>query len=137
MDNNHGGSAVKYAAKFALVMVALATLGACAPYQFPSPTDPAPDSVCHEDEPCWDCETMGNGICGPLTGKADASGIWIDDANGALGVVRWDRTDAVSLDAAWDSCIEAADQIAESDIPNGSSPYLTELCEVMVGYLER
>lgn len=22
---------------------------------------------CHEDEPCWDCETMGNGICGPDT----------------------------------------------------------------------
>lgn len=21
--------------------------------------------VCQEDEPCWDCRTMGNGICGP------------------------------------------------------------------------
>ena len=21
---------------------------------------------CQEDEPCWDCETMGNRICGPL-----------------------------------------------------------------------
>jgi len=20
---------------------------------------------CNEDEPCWDCETMGNRICGP------------------------------------------------------------------------
>jgi hypothetical protein len=25
---------------------------------------PTPD-ICHEDEPCWDCETMGNRICGP------------------------------------------------------------------------
>lgn len=21
--------------------------------------------VCYEDEPCWDCRTMGNLICGP------------------------------------------------------------------------
>jgi hypothetical protein len=20
---------------------------------------------CYEDEPCWDCTTMGNGVCGP------------------------------------------------------------------------
>lgn len=24
-----------------------------------------PDEPCLEDEPCWDCETMGNRICGP------------------------------------------------------------------------
>jgi hypothetical protein len=23
--------------------------------------------VCYEDEPCWNCETMGNRICGPTT----------------------------------------------------------------------
>lgn len=23
------------------------------------------DPKCWEDEPCWDCETMGNQICGP------------------------------------------------------------------------
>lgn len=23
-------------------------------------------TVCHEDEPCWDCSTMGNGICGDV-----------------------------------------------------------------------
>ena len=22
---------------------------------------------CQEDEACWDCETMGNGVCGPET----------------------------------------------------------------------
>jgi hypothetical protein len=21
---------------------------------------------CEEDEPCWDCETMGNSVCGPV-----------------------------------------------------------------------
>lgn len=27
---------------------------------------PAPVVVkCYEDEPCWNCETMGNKICGP------------------------------------------------------------------------
>ncbi len=23
------------------------------------------DTVCHEDMPCWNCETMGNLVCGP------------------------------------------------------------------------
>lgn len=27
---------------------------------------------CEEDMPCWDCETMGNGICG-LTPSEDAA----------------------------------------------------------------
>jgi PBP1b-binding outer membrane lipoprotein LpoB len=30
-------------------------------------------AVCHEDMPCWDCETMGNGICGEATSCAEAS----------------------------------------------------------------
>ena len=29
------------------------------------PTTTVPPAVCQEDEPCWDCETMGNRICGP------------------------------------------------------------------------
>lgn len=24
-----------------------------------------PDERCHEDDPCWDCSTMGNRVCGP------------------------------------------------------------------------
>jgi hypothetical protein len=24
-----------------------------------------PPVSCYEDEPCWDCTTMGNGVCGP------------------------------------------------------------------------
>lgn len=32
-------------------------------------TEPVP---CEEDMPCWDCETMGNGICG-LTPSEDAA----------------------------------------------------------------
>lgn len=23
--------------------------------------------TCQEDEPCWNCRTMGNGVCGALT----------------------------------------------------------------------
>lgn len=29
----------------------------------PSPTQVT--TTCQEDQPCWDCETMGNGVCGP------------------------------------------------------------------------
>ncbi len=49
------------------------TIGACAeggigPVDEPvsPPTEEPPVvATCQEDEPCWDCETMGNRICGP------------------------------------------------------------------------
>lgn len=41
----------------------------------PASAEPAPQRIsevvteapalCQEDEPCWDCETMGNKVCGP------------------------------------------------------------------------
>ena len=31
-----------------------------------------PGHTCYEDEPCWDCETMGNGVCGPDDAPAAA-----------------------------------------------------------------
>lgn len=37
-----------------------------------SPDDVAP-GTCAEDDPCWDCATMGNRICGPI--REDASSI--------------------------------------------------------------
>ena len=30
-----------------------------------SPVSPAPVAQCFEDQPCWDCESMGNRVCGP------------------------------------------------------------------------
>jgi hypothetical protein len=32
-----------------------------------TPTTTTTEAVCHEDEDCWDCETMGNQECGPTT----------------------------------------------------------------------
>jgi len=29
------------------------------------PTTPPTTTVCMEDMPCWDCNTMGNLVCGP------------------------------------------------------------------------
>jgi hypothetical protein len=33
-----------------------------------APKAQAPQTICEEDEPCWDCRTMGNRICGPVAG---------------------------------------------------------------------
>lgn len=30
--------------------------------------------VCHEDDPCWDCATMGNHVCGPGATRPEPSG---------------------------------------------------------------
>lgn len=32
---------------------------------------PSPTDRCWEDEPCWDCHTMGNRICGPTVDQGD------------------------------------------------------------------
>jgi hypothetical protein len=43
--------------------------GTCRPYVEGESNQPAAHdgTLCEEDEPCWDCETMGNLICGPVT----------------------------------------------------------------------
>lgn len=53
-----------------LILALLLLLGAATactrPYFVPAPATTA--VVCHEEEPCWDCHTMGNRICGPGRG---------------------------------------------------------------------
>jgi hypothetical protein len=41
---------------------------ACEPER-PEAVSPDVLAPCLEDEPCWDCETMGNRICGPGKGE--------------------------------------------------------------------
>lgn len=81
-------SAPKYRrrrATAALVALALASipLAALVNTAFPIPTEPVP-ADCQEDEPCWDCSTMGNGVCGPLTLN---DGYIIDSRGRVLGAV--------------------------------------------------
>src|SRR5690242_9706578 len=48
------------------LLTAKAVLGASLALGFVSvPTASASPTVCAEDQPCWDCATMGNLICGP------------------------------------------------------------------------
>lgn len=49
----------------------------------PLPDEPAQGVVdCMEDEPCWDCATMGNKVCGPIT-VTQMNGVSVlVDANG-------------------------------------------------------
>lgn len=50
----------------------------------PPATESAAAVTCQEDEPCWDCETMGNRICG----LPDVP------ANEALRAAAWETWDA-------------------------------------------
>lgn len=36
------------------------------------PTTTTIEVVCYEDDPCWDCSTMGNMVCGPPPHGVDA-----------------------------------------------------------------
>lgn len=48
-------------------------------------TAPAP---CEEDESCWDCETMGNGVCGPATVvTVDGVSVLVDARGNILGEI--------------------------------------------------
>lgn len=56
--------------RIALGLIALASL-ACGqaaegtpPTTYKEPTPHQQRLACQEDEPCWDCETMGNKVCG-------------------------------------------------------------------------
>jgi hypothetical protein len=59
------------------------TPAASVPFTLPEPF--ASGVRCTEDEPCWDCETMGNMICGDLTEAQRAAGWAVFDAAGGAG----------------------------------------------------
>ena len=63
-------------ARFALALaLALSALSCSAPAPAPAPAPVnVPDGTCHEDMPCWDCETMGNHVCGPALRGIPAAG---------------------------------------------------------------
>lgn len=57
---------------------------------------------CMEDEPCWDCNTMGNKICGPsIQALADASweGLSMEDQNFLNSIGASDETIIAYRDA--------------------------------------
>ncbi|HEY3710937.1 MAG TPA: hypothetical protein VGL64_16275 [Amycolatopsis sp.] len=50
----------------AAIMVALLLpLTLAAQCDTPPPAKPAPTAHCEEDQPCWNCSTMGNHRCDP------------------------------------------------------------------------
>jgi hypothetical protein len=114
--------------------------------QYENPPTDAETPVLAEDDPGWDCETMGNGICGPVTAEADSHGVVVYNGDGdPAAFVTWDDVvdteygdgQWVHTDDVWNRCIEAADQIAEGDLPAGANDDLTALCEVAYQYLVR
>jgi hypothetical protein len=36
------------------------------------------DMICEEDDPCWNCETMGNMLCGPTAAPEIAEAVVIE-----------------------------------------------------------
>lgn len=49
-----------------IIIAFLAALAAVLMSNVPPRTPaPVPSVSCVEDEPCWDCDTMGNRTCGP------------------------------------------------------------------------
>lgn len=42
-----------------VALIGVLVIGGCA-----KPSQPQQTQVCEEDQRCWDCDTMGNGVCG-------------------------------------------------------------------------
>ena len=56
------------------------------PFVEPSPTAATTDTErCEEDMPCWDCETMGNRVCGPIDDSESAWTVW-DEVGASRGM---------------------------------------------------
>ena len=76
-------------------------------------THPAP-AACQEDMACWNCEVMGNQICGPQTGigtalSADQHGVYVDGSpivhsTVVVGGITYRCPDVASDSPAWDYC---------------------------------
>ncbi len=49
------------------------------------PADTVTEPVCEEDMPCWDCETMGNQVCGTIDDAGEAWRVW-DEVGASRGV---------------------------------------------------
>jgi hypothetical protein len=67
------------AAAAALAIVAT-SLGVASLTVLPTPTT----APCMEDEPCWDCEVMGNRVCGPLTTTHTNGNTIVQDRDGMV-----------------------------------------------------
>lgn len=52
-----------------------------------APTEPGVTAParCEEDMPCWDCETMGNHVCGTIDDSATAWAVW-DEVGATRGI---------------------------------------------------
>jgi hypothetical protein len=86
----------------AAAALAAAALTACTP---------AP--VCQEDDPCWDCHSLGNRICGPAT-----------DADRAYAWAVWDYADGPRALKVDPSRPYRVDYVGSSlDYPRGLRPY--------------
>ncbi|KKM07943.1 hypothetical protein LCGC14_1728860 [marine sediment metagenome] len=89
---------------------------------FPSTTTTT--SPCQEDEPCWECETMGNLTCGPTTTvytgttlpcpcltEIDALSYQVQDLTVEIQELRFDH----SVMDAWHLAEPGHDDVAETD----------------------
>ena len=67
---------------------------------------PASVTTCAEDEPCWDCSTMGNKVCGNLTESQRAAA--------------WDAWDAIN---GWSKMRSACtpEQVSKVDVSGYSA----------------
>lgn len=88
----------------ALTLSAASLTGCAGPVPSTAPTltwSPPPVLAlalpCLEDAPCWDCRTMGNHACGPVT--EDAAAAWrIFDHGGGAAMLPVDPSSAYRVD---------------------------------------
>lgn len=84
--------------KLTLTIGALASFGAML-LAYPEADQPASYQSVVEDDPAWDCTTMGNRICGPSNAQGAVAGCF--DEGGVL-VAPWPCTVVVNPDGSAD-----------------------------------
>lgn len=88
--------------------------------------------TCYEEDPCWDCSTMGNGICGPTATDTPAPDAYDHAESGAASWVP--AADVVhEEDEGWDCttmgnrqcgpAVELPVEAAQTPTPAGSYAY--------------
>ena len=60
-----------------------------------SPTLKQDTGTIQEDDPGWDCEADGNGLCGPVSATATANGLLVEDSDGPVAFIPTEDIDGL------------------------------------------
>jgi hypothetical protein len=120
-----------------VVLVFTAFFGTSPSVPTSAPTSPAvtqeAEVICEEDMPCWECETMGNKICGDSIEGKMMKDAWASYENLPMTSSDTNSPTVVEHVASFDGAVPDFDE-THFHVPSYTNPTLTHVFKVVVVY---